>query len=110
MQTVTITVGRNIGTEPMPSDAWRQYRDDVRRALVTADATVYAAATYRGMWEGTYEDAAIWHAAIDDAAVDPLRDALSGLVAVYGQDAAGYAVGTSELVQPDPQWQTEQAA
>jgi hypothetical protein len=99
-QTVTVTIGRNVGDVPMPADAWRSFHAAVRQTLETADANVWADASYRGQWDGVYEDAALLHASVEDYAVGPIRETLARLAGAYGQDAIGLAVGTAELVEP----------
>lgn len=97
-KTLTVTIGRNVGDQPMPHDQWESFRRSVRRTLETAGGEVWADARYRGQWEGIHEDAAIVHALVDDEAVDPVRITLAELAALYGQEAIGLAVGTGELV------------
>lgn len=106
MQTITVTIGRNVGTEPLTLDAWNQYVSSVRRAVDAATSELWVATPYRGSWDGTPEDAFVFHgAALDgDNAEDygtlpALRSRLAILATYYGQDAIGLAVGTGELVR-----------
>lgn len=94
---VTVTIGRNIGDEPMPQSRWNAYGDAVRD-LLKLDGEIFADATYNGWWDYVSEDARVFVATTRSP--DRLRLGLAQLAEVYRQDAVGLQVGTTELVHP----------
>jgi hypothetical protein len=101
---VTVTIGRNIGNEPMGERTWRAFQDTVQTALQHADAgkrpTFLASYTGQGEWQGVSEQSVIFSASYDGATID--RDALSSLLGriakVFKQDAVALSIG--ELTFP----------
>ena len=101
MKTVTVTIGRNVGDEPLPAAAWNDYTADTRRAVEAVTVDLWAVAPYRGSWEGQPEDAVILYGSLIDVdgVVEALRQRLATLATYYGQQAIGLSVGSSELVE-----------
>jgi len=103
MNTVTVTIGRNVGEKPLPPADWTSFRAAVRQAVETVGAEIYVDSTGRGRWGEVWEDNAIIHAGdVDSALVPALRRTLASLAAIYGQDAIGLAVGTGEVGGAEP--------
>lgn len=108
MQAVTVTIGRNVGDQPLSLDEWHQFAFATREAVADAapDRQLWTATHYRnGTWNGHPEEAAIYFAPVSSgAAVAVLRQRLATLATYYRQEAIGLAVGDAELVQsfPDP--------
>ena len=103
MNTITITIGRNVPTAGLPIEmddrSWAGFKNDVQTVLDNHYATVYVkAAAGRGEWEGIEEENATYVAALDPAFLAHLRQALAGLAYDYGQDAIALTVGTTDLV------------
>jgi hypothetical protein len=101
MDTATVTIGRNVGTEPMSDDRWTDYVRQARQVAQMAMSDVWADAGYDGGWEGNEEDAWAFYGPLTPGLdVDALRSTLATLADVYGQDAIGLSVGVGELVGP----------
>jgi hypothetical protein len=96
MSAATVTIGRNVGDQPMTAAEWQHYRADVRAVLDKAGAETWVDADYRGSWDGATEDAHVWLAQLER--LDSLRPAFAALAERYHQDAIGLVVGTPELV------------
>lgn len=99
MATVTVSIGRNVGSEPMPDYEWSQFVELVRLAVKRDASAVYVdAAASRGEWEGIAEDSRTWVADIDEWDLGALRNSLRQYAVTFGQDAIALTVGTTELV------------
>ena len=101
METVTVTIGRNVGDDPLPADQWNAFTSDTRAAVEAATLDLWAIAPYKGVWKGTTEDAAIFYGPLVDVGevLEALRQRLAVLATYYGQEAVGLSVGTGELVE-----------
>lgn len=99
---VTVTIGRNIGDEPMSRDSWAQFRADVidhlGALLKPAESFVYHG---QGEWEGVTEDStAILLVATGYTARDTdVERILSVLADTYSQDAIAWSYGPGALVK-----------
>lgn len=108
MNTVVITIGRNVGETPMLDLAWSAFKSSVRRALASSKATVIQrphtdGSSLRdqvGQWEGGTEGAATFVAFIHESQVAYLRQYLYTLLPLYKQEAIGFIVvdGTDHLI------------
>lgn len=102
METVTVTIGRNVGVEPLAADAWNAFVASTRAAVEAATSELFAVAAYKGSWDGVSEDAALFYGPLvtDDqgAVLAALRSRLAVLASYYGQEGIGLSVGASELV------------
>lgn len=104
MQTVTVTIGRNVGPDPLPADIWNEFVSRVRREVERVTSELWAVAPFRGQWEGESEDAMVFYGPLKavQAITRPLptlRANLANLATYYRQDAIGLSVGESELVE-----------
>ena len=97
--TVSVSIGRNVGDEPLHAVEWAEFRDRVAGLL----GTVYGAATGRGEWIGedgriVHEDTYVVTGTTGDLA--GLRADLAVLGGFYGQEAVGLIAqeGTDTLV------------
>lgn len=107
MRTVTVTIGRNVGTEPMPREQWNHFVAKVRNEVSLATEEVWAVAPYQGSWEGVREDAVVFYGPLKEPRLEILRSSLSNLATYYSQDAIGLSVGEGELVK---RWSREEVA
>ena len=104
MNTVTITIGRNVGTVAMYDGEWAAFQNAVQVILENANADIYVRyAPGRGSWTDVdgytvEEENATWVAGLDPAAVETVRENLARLAFLYVQDAIAYTVGTTDLV------------
>ena len=105
MKTVTVTIGRNVGITPLVSEEWNDFVSRARKAVSKATQEIWAAAPYKGLWEGNTEDAFVFYGPLLDdydewpRVVRELREDLRNLASEYGQDAIGLSVGDGELVE-----------
>lgn len=100
MDTVTVTIGRNVGTEPLQAEDWNLFVADARRAVEDVADELWVVVPYAGEWAGVREDAVVFHASIapDGLGLDWLRTRLANLATYYRQESVGLAVGQGELV------------
>lgn len=97
--TVTISIGRNIGDEPMGDYQWEEYRNAISGYLARFADTVYVDGAHsRGEWDGIPEDSATWVAAVPVGNVNGLRASLVLDCWTYDQDAIALTIGETELV------------
>lgn len=113
INTVTVTIGRNIKGTPMPAARWEAFehavRLDLQQYAETIDADSYWTEHHAGVapWQGVLEDSIkvtlLWSgstlAELPAHRAD-LRADLAQSAAVFEQDAIALAFGTSELVSP----------
>lgn len=104
MNTITITIGRNIPTAGLPIEAdeqtWAAFRNDIQTVLENHRAEIFVRGSLgRGEWDGIEEDNATWVAAVDDGHVPSIQHRLGVLAYVYGQDAIALTVGQTTLVE-----------
>lgn len=108
MRTVTVTIGRNVGTSPLSPESWNEFVSQTREAVKVATDELWAVAPYRGSWDGVSEDSAVFYGPLKDGDQDwylrALRTQLANLATYYRQEAIGLSVGVSELVES---WQAE---
>jgi len=104
METVTVTIGRNVGTEPMPPGQWAMFAERTRRAVTSFTSELWADVDCASSYEGVAEEAHIFY-----GPVNPRRHAqrllpkyLARLAEAYEQECIGYTFGTAELAFADP--------
>lgn len=89
--TVSITIGRNIGVNPMPETDWKNFQASVSVFF----AETYVNAGYRGTWDGVSEDSWLFIGAIkDDITQTQLETELAALAVSYRQAAIGLLVNS----------------
>lgn len=112
LSTVVVTIGRNIGSDPMLPAMWRQFKEDVLYVLTECGANVIQApridsdADAVGSWEGApCEEAAAFVAFIDSRRLCAPVPHLRALARKYSQDAIGWIVadGAENLIRTAPQ-------
>jgi hypothetical protein len=91
----TISIGRNIGTEPMDDILWEYFVDDVLKLINKHGGEVYTIAYGGGAWDGVSEESAV---IVFAGAAEEFADELSMLASSYGQEAIGLLSGESSLV------------
>lgn len=105
--TIVVTIGRNIGSEPMLPAMWHQFKLDVLYVLEYFGADVIQRPNMSGLdavgcWEGQpCEEATAFVAFIDTERVNCPIPHLRNLAVKYTQDAIGWIVadGTNNLIR-----------
>lgn len=101
-ENVTVTIGRNVGSEPMTPQAWSLFQTMVTDHL-SALLRPEQAFTYYGTgeWEGvTEESAAIVLVGVRyTSRVDDVDRVLSGIAGTFEQDAIGWSHGPGRLAR-----------
>lgn len=101
---VIVTIGRNVGREPMSDLRWNLFQGNVVRAMVDSypDDRLYDVELHTGfgVWDLKDEESAIFSMRLprSEFRVDHLRAFLSDVASQYGQDAIALQVGPSELI------------
>lgn len=99
MATVTVSIGRNVGDQPMNDTDWQNFISAVGASVKRDAKAVYVdAAASRGEWEGIGEDSRTWVADIDEWDLGALRGSLKEWARIFRQDAIALTVGQTELV------------
>lgn len=114
MQTITITFGRNIGTEPMSQDNWQHFIIAVENEVehythdLEGPGIVFKAQS-TGFWVGAdgqrvEEDSSAIIVVVDGFTTrrqTKLEYGLAYLAGRYGQEAIGLAVGPNQLISAE---------
>jgi hypothetical protein len=90
----SISIGRNIGHEPMDYSQWGSFIADVEDLIRNHGGQVYTIAYGNGAWEDVPEESAV----IVFAGAYDIDQDLSSLASWYGQDAIALLSGESSLV------------
>ncbi|MGH2569538.1 MAG: hypothetical protein ACRDGA_14465 [Bacteroidota bacterium] len=100
MQALVVSIGRNIGAEPMPNDVWQDFRDDVASVILGFGLVVFT-----GFGDGDWneDDEESWTVIVSVGGQVSERDAeyrrvlaeLSALCDNYDQDAIAVTLGTT---------------
>jgi hypothetical protein len=108
MYVYSLTIGRNIGSEPMTKLSWGWFQHDAMEMLRSAalDAALHVEAEERsfgtGVWDGIAEDNATLSirtpTLMDESVLNQLRKSVKTLAATFRQDAIALTIGTSELI------------
>ncbi len=102
MNTITVTIGRNVGEVPLYPRAWRDFTDALDRLVGERAEQVFVQAQGCGAWAGVGEDNYTIVASIGAASLRTLPAALARLAHEYLQDAIALTVGTTALVEGAP--------
>lgn len=101
-----VSIGRNIGAEPMSADLWRSFQDDARANLyahTTGDERTVEFHYGTGVWDGVAEESAhVTIHTVRDYDRAGLTRALAVLAHVYGQDAIALSIGVTDLIEAAP--------
>ena len=107
MFSYTVTIGRNVGTEPMSDERWEEFQTSVTIDFnfvvngFQAGAGQWEEHRGQGIWEGTPEDSfkvtVLLEEEIPKDRLDQLRRYLSENARLFDQDAIALTIGVSEL-------------
>jgi hypothetical protein len=94
---VTVSIGGNIGEEPMPIDEWLAFRHRTRSACEAVGEVVGESSGY-SRWGDVVEKTYKVDVFLDDATFGirrgALAEALSTLAGIFEQDGIGISFGT----------------
>ena len=99
--TATVTIGRNIGDEPMPSHRWTAFSAKVGRIVSTRGLQVY---TWAAQGQGTFtsasgkiirEESITYVYELEEGAVKVTVSLLHDLALEYGQESIALVLGTT---------------
>jgi hypothetical protein len=97
--TITVSIGRNVGDEPMAAHKWSAFRAAVRNTILDNMGEIFVdGATSRGAWEGVSETSATWVAAIEPWQVPYLEVEFSRFCRDFSQDAIALTVGDTIMI------------
>lgn len=98
--TVTVSIGRNVGAEPMPDRDWQAFRLFIGGVLKDyADAVHVQDAASVSEWNGIPEESRTWVAACSDVAnVAFIGTACAHAASVWNQDAVALTVAGTFFV------------
>lgn len=104
MKTIVISAGRNIGSEPMDEQAWRELRQAVARVMESNASQIFTKdALGYGEWMGdaglVKEESVTYSGAVLDGALEKIQRDLQLLARQFKQDAIALIVGQSLLVR-----------
>lgn len=93
--TVTVSIGRNVGDEPMSQDRFDSFRDATWTTLEGHGAVIHFVGTGTGYWDGGTEQSITFVASIENVA--GLYRALELLAFNFDQDAIALTTGTTSF-------------
>jgi len=99
--TATVTIGRNIGGEPMEAYRWASFTMKAARVVTTRGLTVYTSrAAGLGSFTGENgvtirEESCTWVYELEEAAVKATIALLHDLAVEYGQESIALVLGTT---------------
>ncbi len=102
MNTITVTIGRNVGEVPLILATWRDFTNSLDRLIEERAEQVFVQAERRGTWDGVGEDNYTVVAACCTASLRTLPAALARLAHEYLQDAIALTIGETTLVEGAP--------
>lgn len=110
---ITVTIGRNVGVEPLPASSWRAFQDAVAECLamwcrVGVRVGDFALSHSHGVgeWDGVPEDnytvTAYGIERLADAAqvFESVQGVMRSYAGIWRQDAIAVTLGTVSLVEP----------
>lgn len=99
---LTVTIGRNVGDEPMSLAAWRDFQDTLVLHVtnVLKPSLQFGPFFGEGSWQGVTEQSVVFTFVVGyTTSVDDVNSVLTGLAIRFGQDAIAYASGTARLAE-----------
>jgi len=97
--TITVSIGRNVGSEPMSERRWAMFRNTIRNTILDNLGAIFVDGAYsRGEWDGITETSATWVADVEEFTVPYLEREFARIAREYLQDAIALTVGKTVLV------------
>lgn len=91
-----VSIGRNVGDEPMSAEMWRDFRTAVEAAVTRFAGPLVSATTGTGWYQGVSEETAVYVGAADESY--RLIDALDVLRTRFGQESIAVTWGVVRFV------------
>jgi hypothetical protein len=92
--TVVVSIGRNVGLQPMNSLRWVNFTRDTQRVIEEAGGQILSrpviGSDQIGVWEDKYEQCAVFIAFVPEGLLDALKGELNYVKVVYDQAAIGF--------------------
>ena len=94
---ISVTIGRNVGNQPMTLNAWNQFKGKTRRiihrhGLNTPESGVIFDGDGFGAWGTVSEDSHAFIVLSDSPTIHQLKIELAKLAKLYNQEAIGCAI------------------
>lgn len=90
MATVWISLGRNVGQDPMPLPRWQRAQQDIRALVEHCGGSLIFSGEGNGIWQDQVtESAYVVGALVESDTVGRLRQQLQWVASEYEQDAVG---------------------
>jgi hypothetical protein len=105
MRTITVTIGRNVGPDPLPAEEWNTFVFETRQIVEAVTTELWASGPSRSTWDGVSEENFYFYGPLNTASrvrFRRFRNRLETLATKYRQEAIGISIGTFELVEPFP--------
>lgn len=96
--TVTVSIGRNVGTLPMLEHDWQAFAADTTRIVRNLSSTVHFLGFGSGEYEGETEESYTIVATTIVPSLQGMRDALALLARENGQEAIAVTSGMTRYV------------
>lgn len=105
---ISITIGRNVGDEPMNNNNWGAFKWEIGKAIkkhATLEGVIFSGDGL-GVWAGESEQSKAAIVLADNVNLPALRQDLASLATKYNQEAIGCAIvelptGDESLVYAD---------
>lgn len=96
--TVTVSLGRNIGNNPMTSAQWQRFTRLAKLAVAQHSLATHYVGVGSGIYDGMREESLTVVATVRVQRLKSLRDALRTLAVRFSQDSIALTVGTTEFL------------
>lgn len=91
--TYWVSIGRNVGSEPMNLAEWHAFHKDVRDIVFEVKGTILETVHGRGAWRDGEEESILILATIPGHRVDYVRTILASIASIFHQEAIGFVGG-----------------
>ena len=96
-KTITVTIGRNIGSSPMDSKKWWNFQHSTLK-ICEIGKVYFAGSSDNGKWEGITEDNFNVVFSVVAGNIPQVKDELTKLKVEYEQDAIALTTGVTVLL------------
>ena len=93
--TVTVSIGRNVGDEPMSDERWYAFREATHEVLDARGTAIHFEGTGTGYFEGNIEQSFTLVATVEN--VVGLYHALATLAGEFDQDSIALTTGATSF-------------